>query len=167
MAGNEDGTEGPWGVAALLGRQAAVGPHHLNTVTRLRGENRLIVDQPLTWTYLAEVNKVIIKYDVHGSWELTSRCLLWHLLDGHCLVVSVHREPILRLQRVAIFVLSGNEVKSYPTVMYGSQSSTHSGGVDSTGREWIQGGEVCVLPLYSLPSGWAVMNALHHLWTNQ
>ena len=41
------------------------------------------------------------------------------------------------------------------------------GGVDGAGRERVQGGHVCVLPLHRLLSGRAVVDTAHHFGTHQ
>lgn len=41
------------------------------------------------------------------------------------------------------------------------------GGVNGTGGEGIQGGQVRVLPLHRLLSGWTVVNAAHYFGTDE
>lgn len=86
--------EGPWCVATLLPWKAAVGPHHLYSVTRLHF-----------------IHQVIIENDIHRARKLTGRGLLWHLLDGDGLVVLVDRQAILCLQRVVFFILQEKKKK--------------------------------------------------------
>lgn len=80
--------EGPRGIASLLSRKATVGPHHLDSVTRLHF-----------------IHQVIIQNDIHRAGKLASRGLLRHLLDGDGLVVLVDRKAIFCLKGIVFLIL--------------------------------------------------------------
>lgn len=80
--------ESPRGVASLLSRKATVGPHHLNSVTRLHF-----------------IHQVIIQNDIHRAGKLAGWGLLGHLLDGDGLVVLVDRKAIFCLKGIVFLIL--------------------------------------------------------------
>ncbi len=77
------------GESALFAGQRSVGADDVDTVARL-----------------APVDQVVVADDVDGARQLTGRRLFWHLLDRQRLVVLVRGQAKLRLQQVAVLVLS-------------------------------------------------------------
>lgn len=80
--------EGPRGVASLLSRKTTVGPHHLDSVTRLHF-----------------IHQVIIQNDIHRARKLASGGLLRHFLDGDGLVILVDRKAIFCLKGIVLLIL--------------------------------------------------------------
>ena len=95
---------------------------------------------------LAYVHKVIIYNDIYRAWELSSWCLLRHLLDTESLMVFELGKAVLCLQRMSIIIL---------------------GRVGRACWERLQRCQVTVLPLYCFSSGRAVVDTLYHLWMDE
>lgn len=82
------------GEAALLARQATIGPDDLNAVA-----------------WFGRVHQVIVQYDVHGTGQLAGRCLLGHFLHRDGLVILIDGQAKLCLQGVVLLILNNTKEK--------------------------------------------------------